>query len=450
MTDTNSLLPAPDRLALVTDLYQLTMAAAYHRHAMTGGASFELFARRLPARRGFLVAAGLAQAVDYLEHLRFDERDVAYLGTVPGLDAQPADFFDALARLRFTGDLDAVPEGTAVFPNEPVLRVTAPLVEAQIIETFLLATINFQTLIATKAARVSDAAKGRDVIDFGLRRAHGPAAGIAATRASFIGGCGSTSNVWAARELGIPAVGTMAHAWVMAHDREEDAFRRFAALFPGGTTLLIDTYDTIEGAKLAARIPGVRAVRLDSGDMLALSKEVRRILDAAGARDCKIVASGDLNEYKIASLLAGQAPIDAFGVGTELVTSADAPALGGVYKLVSQDVAGQWVDRAKDSPDKATYPGRKQIFRAFEGGTYRGDIVGGAEERLPGEPLLQPVLRHGRRVADLPSLREIQARARQDVSRLPAGVRHVDQPERYPVTFSEALEARRRALRAKS
>ncbi len=448
MVNTKSLVPDGLEQALVTDLYQLTMAAAYHRHAMSGRASFELFVRRLPARRGFLVAAGLEQAVHYLEHLRFAPRDLDYLRSLPGLRSQPAAFFDALASLKFTGDLEAVPEGTAVFPNEPILRVTAPLIEAQIVETFLLAAVNFQTLIATKAARVAGAAQGRPCYDFGLRRAHGPGAGHLAARASFIGGCAGTSNVWAARELGIPCVGTMAHAWVMAHAEEAEAFRRFAAVFPDGTTLLIDTYDTLAGARLAAAIPGVAAVRLDSGDLLALSKEVRRILDAAGARPVKIVASGDLNEYKIASLLAAGAPIDAFGVGTELVTSADAPALGGVYKLVAQEVGGQWVDRAKDSPDKATYPGRKQVYRRFDGGSYRGDTIGSAEESLPGEALLAPVMRGGRRLCDPPDLRAVQERARQDVSRLPSGVRSTGEPVKYPVAFSETLDARRRALKA--
>lgn len=436
-----------DELGAVTDLYQLTMSAAYFENGLNETAVFELFVRRLPAERGYLVAAGLEQALHYLAHFRFAPGDVDYLREHPAFRRVSAGFFEHLSKLRFTGDVDAIPEGTPVFENEPILRVTAPMIEAQIVESFLLSMVNFQTLIATKAARVVHAAKGRGVFDFGLRRTHGPGAAMLATRASMIGGCTGTSNVRAARELGVPAVGTMAHAWVMAHADEAKAFEEFARLFPN-PILLIDTYDTLEGARKAMRIPGVSGVRLDSGDLAALSREVRRILDQAGRADCKIVASGDLNEYKIADLLAAGAPVDLLGVGTEMVTSRDAPALGGVYKLVEQTVGGQRVGRMKKSAEKATYPGSKQVWRRLERGTYRDDVIAAADEKAEGEPLLVPVMREGRLSAELPALETIRRRTLEELGRLPEGVLRLTRPERYPVRFSDRLESERKRLEA--
>ncbi len=440
-----SLLLLENELGAVTDLYQLTMAAAYLENGITEPATFELFVRRLPPERGFLVAAGLEQAIHYLTHLRFPEEDVGFLRSHHAFRAVPARFFDHLSRLRFTGDVDAVPEGTAVFENEPILRVTAPMIEAQIVESFLLSVVNFQTLIATKAARVAHAAEGRSVFDFGLRRAHGPGAAMFATRAAIVGGCTATSNVRAARELGVPVVGTMAHAWVMAHSDEMRAFEEFARLFPD-PILLIDTYDTVEGARKATRIPDVAGVRLDSGDLAAHSKEVRRILDDAGRRNCKIVASGDLNEYKIHDLLSAGAPIDLFGVGTEMVTSRDAPALGGVYKLVEQTVGGQRVGRMKKSAGKATYPGAKQVWRRSERGLYCADVIAATDERMDGETLLAPAVREGRPCADFPALETIRKRTLGELTRLPAGVLRLTKPDRYPVRFSDRLEEHRRRL----
>lgn len=433
-----SLLIGEADTALVTDLYQLTMAAAYYSNRLTATATFELFVRTLPPDRGYLVAAGLEQAVHYLTTARFAPEQVAWLRAQPIFDHVDRRFFDMLTDWRFTGDLWAMTEGTPVFGQEPILRVTAPIVEGQIVETFLLTTINFQTMVATKAARIAEAAAGRPVLDFGTRRAHGPQAGVLAARAAYLGGGAGTSNVEAARRLGIPAVGTCAHAWVMAFEDEAAAFRKFRRTFPEGTILLVDTYDTLEGVRRAIRTgAGLKGVRLDSGDLAVLSRQVRSLLDESGLPEVQIVASSDLNEYKIAALLASGAPIDVFGVGTELVTSRDQPALGGVYKVVDVDGTG----RIKDSPGKETYPGAKQVFRRAD-----GDCIGSASESLPGRPLLEPVIRGGVLVAELPPLEALRKRARTEREALPAAVRRFEGPASHPVEFSERLRADRRLL----
>lgn len=437
-----------NRLGLATDLYQLTMGAAYHLNDRTGEASFEYFVRGLPENRGYLVAAGLEQALHYLCHISFGKEEIDHIRHHPYYGGIPESFFSRLASFRFTGNVHAMPEGTPFFPNEPVLRVTAPLLEAQLVETFLLSTLNFQTLVATKAARIVEAARGRPVYDFGFRRAHGPGAAMHATRAAIIGGCAGTSNVLAARELGVPSVGTMAHSWIMAHDSEKEAFESFARLFPAAT-LLIDTFDTAEGARLASKIPGIGAVRIDSGDLASEAVKVREILDAAGRPDCKIVASSDLNEYKIARLLADGAPIDVFGVGTDLVTSRDAPALGGVYKLVEQVIGNQRVGRMKSSPGKVSHPGRKQVWRKEDDGTFTGDIVAAVEETPSGSPLLEPVMVDGEPSVPFPPVERIRERTRENIARLPAGVRKGSDPEDYPVLFSGKLEEERRSLEAR-
>jgi nicotinate phosphoribosyltransferase len=438
-----SLLLVPDRLGLVTDLYELTMAAAYWCAGLADRvATFDLFFRELPPRRGYMIAAGLEQAVHYLLNLHFTEPDIAYVRSLPVFQHVPAGWFDALLRLRFTGDVWAMPEGTAAFPAEPLLRVTAPVIEAQIAETYLLTCLAYETSVATKAARVVTAARGRNVLDFGSRRAHGPQAGLLAARASFIGGCSGTSNVAAAQRLGIPPVGTMAHSWIMAVEDEGEAFEKFAAVFPEQATFLIDTYDTPQGARNATRCTRrPAAVRLDSGDPAVLAPQVRRILDDAGWRDVKIFASGDLNEYKIDALLAGGAPIDAFGVGTELVTVADAPALGCVYKLA--DLEGRdHSGRIKRSTGKRTYPGRKQVFRQLRrDGTLDRDIIGLATEPLEGDRLLEPVIRGGKLVAALPPLQQIQQRCRRQLVQLPGELLALDPRAAYPVEISPELQA---------
>ncbi|HSP05629.1 MAG TPA: nicotinate phosphoribosyltransferase, partial [Acidobacteriota bacterium] len=359
-------------MALLTDLYQLTMAAAYFESRRNEPAVFELSFRRMPLNRSFLVAAGLEQALYYITSLRFTAEDIAYLRSLEPFRNIDSAFFDYLADFRFTGDVWAVPEGTPVFPAEPVLQVRAPLIEAQVLETYLLAVLNTQTMVATKGARIVRAARGRGVVDFGTRRAHGPQAGLYAARAAYIGGCMGTSNVLAGKQLGIPLYGTAAHSFVMAFPSELEAFRLYYQVFPQSTVLLIDTYDTLEAAKKVKDVgPDVRGVRIDSGNLLDLSVKVRRILDGTGMQHVKIFLSGDLNEYKIEELLEQGAPADFFGVGTELVTSYDDPALSGVYKLVEAS------DRPvmKISPGKISYPGRKQVYRFERGGLFDSDRI---------------------------------------------------------------------------
>jgi len=348
---------------LLTDLYELTMSAGYFEAGISHQtATFELFIRRLPERRSFVIAAGLPQVVEYLLGFRFTSEEIDYLRSLTQFARVSASFFQRLRDLRFTGDLFAVPEGTLLFAGEPVLTVRAPIMEAQIPETYLLAAIGFQTLIATKAARIVHAAGERAVIEFGTRRAHTPEAGALAGRAAYIGGCIGTSNTLTGFRTGIPVYGTAAHSWVLAFPSEREAQRRLQELLGPDTVYLIDTYDTLEGARIAASLGRpLWGVRLDSGDLIELSRAVRRILDEAGLVEAKIMASGDLNEYKIAEIVAAGAPIDAFGVGTELATSSDAPALGGIYKLV--EIEGRYT--AKLSPGKVTFPGpnRSIAFR---------------------------------------------------------------------------------------
>jgi nicotinate phosphoribosyltransferase len=427
-----------ENLALATDLYQLTMAAAYYSNGMHVPATFELFVRQLPPQRGYLIAAGLQQALHALTAMRFGADQIEWLRGLPVFKHVDRRFFDYLARWRFGGDVWAMPEGTPVFAGEPILRVTAPIIEAQVVETILLTTIAFQTLVATKAARIVEAAAGRSVVDFGTRRAHGPQAGVLAARAAAIGGCTGTSNLLAARALGLPAVGTCAHSWVMAFDDEAEAFRKFRRVYPEQAVLLVDTYDTIEGLRKAIRTgAGLAGVRIDSGDLAAVSRQARQILDETGLRHVQIVASSDLNEYKIADLVSAGAPIDVFGVGTEMATSRDEPALGAVYKVV--DVNG--IGKVKESPGKETLPGAKQVFRGA-----RQDWVGAADETLPGRPLLEPVLRGGAPLGPPPSLEELRARARAGRESLPEAVRRFRDPQAYPVEFSERLRAERRRL----
>ncbi|MBA7698823.1 Nicotinate phosphoribosyltransferase pncB2 [subsurface metagenome] len=406
--------------ALCTDLYELSMAAAYFELGISHRAAFELFVRELPKPRSYLVCAGLEQAVSYLLEFEFAREQIDYLRDLPVFENMSDGFFDCLAGLSFSGTLEAVAEGTPVFAGEPILRVEAPMIEAQIVETFLLSIINYQTLVATKAARVVGAArldgKERAVVDFGTRRAHGPDAAVLAARASFIGGCVATSNVEGGFQMGIPLSGTEAHSFIMAFDTEEDAFRKFYGCFGNQAVILIDTYDVIEGAKSAIRgAPGMKGVRIDSGDLSSLSKQVRHLLDEAGMRDAVIVLSGDLDEYAIAKLIGDGASADAFGVGTRLVTSEDAPYLGVVYKLVAVEENGRWAPRFKLSPAKATYPGIKQVHRFADPhtGELTHDVIAEAEEECPhgAEALLKTVIRNGKLAADMPVLEAIRERA---------------------------------------
>lgn len=432
------------RLGLLTDLYELTMAAGYFALGWSNRiATFELWIRRLPFHRNFLVFAGLEQALDYLQNLAFDEADVAYLQGLPVFRHVPEGWFDHLRRLRFSGSVWAVPEGAVIFANEPLLRVTAPLDVAQIVETYLLTSVSVQTIVATKAARCVLAAQGRSLIDFGARRAHGPEAGLLAARAAYLAGFAGTSLVEAGRRWGIPVFGTQAHSWITAHEDEVQAFANFANWFPAHATHLVDTYDVASAIRsiLDSKTP-VQAVRLDSGDLLLLSREVRRQLDEAGRGEVKIVASGDLNEYTIRDLLAGGAPIDVFGVGTELVTSRDDPALAAVYKLVEIESENGMRGVFKLSPGKQTLPGAKQVWRQTDAeGRWVGDIIGLAHERLPGEPLLKPVMLAGQVLEPEPTLEEARRRCRDQLGRLPEPLRSLETSATpYPVTFSPALQ----------
>ena len=444
---------------LTTDLYELTMAAAYFDNGLEPNrAIFDLFVRALPRHRSYLIVAGLEQALDYLATLRFTGDQVDYLRDHPAFKHVSREFFEYLSEFRFNGDVWAMPEGTAAFGMEPLLRVTAPIVEAQVVETFLLSTINFQTMIASKAARVVTAAGGRGVIEFGTRRAHGTEAGLLAARAAYLGGCIGTSNVEAGHLFGIPTFGTLAHSFVMSFENEDDAFRAFLKVFPETATVLVDTYDTIAAVERLARDFGRRvpAVRLDSGDLCELSKQVRQILDRAGMNDTKIFASGDLNEYKIAELISRGAQIDSFGVGTELATSYDAPALSGVYKLAGLEENGRVSMRIKLSHDKATYPGPKQVWRLTDAaGKHTRDVIALADEVAPPgpaqqgswRPLLEPMMNEGRPLdGNSGALNRARARAAEETRRLPDALLDLDSKAQYSVGFSERLGIEREKL----
>jgi nicotinate phosphoribosyltransferase len=427
---------------LLTDLYEITMAASYHEQGMTGQATFDLFVRELPASRNFLIVGGLQQALDYLEGLSFDEEATDYLRSLRMFDES---FLEYLRGFEFTGEVWAVPEGEAVFPPEPIVRVTAPMIEAQIVETFLLNCITFQTMIASKAARVSLACGDKRFVDFSLRRDHGADAGLKGSRASFIGGASGTSNVLAGMTYGIPVSGTMAHSYIMAFESETEAFQAYARQFPERAVLLIDTFDSEEGARRAAQVAKelssegiqVGGVRLDSGDLGPLARSVRKILDEAGLGEMQIFLSGDLDEYRIKSLLEEGAPVDAFGVGTQMGTSADSPALGGVYKLV-EDERGP---KIKLSTGKATLPGRKQVYR-FQSEIFDYDLIGLEGEEVPGaRPLLEKVMKSGRRLAEPEPLEALQERCRSALGLLPPRLKHLEPARRpYQVQRSTRLD----------
>jgi nicotinate phosphoribosyltransferase len=427
-------------LALFTDLYELTMAQAYYEEGMTEKAVFSLFARRLPRNRNYLLACGIGTVLEYLENLHFDNDDIEYLACTGELSGR---FLDELKQFHFTGNIRAVPEGTPIFADEPILEVEAPIIEAQIAETLIMNQIHVQTLLASKARRVVTAARGRAVVDFGTRRMQGIDAALKAARAFYIGGVAATSNVMAGKLYGLPVTGTMAHSYIQAHEDELDAFRKFVRSFPE-TVLLVDTYDTLEGVRKVVKLAEelgkdfkVTAVRLDSGDLLTLSKETRSILDGAGLENVEVFASGGLDEAKIALLLSAGAPIDGFGVGTNMGVSEDAPSLDIAYKLC--EYAGK--GRLKLSTGKPILPGPKQVFRETENDHFARDIIARADEELRGKPLLELVMRDGRTLdagrVDIESTREYTKR---QVSLLPDHVRAnetADPP--YPVEISDRL-----------
>jgi nicotinate phosphoribosyltransferase len=442
--------------ALSTDLYQLTMIAGYfHREVLDVRATFELFVRRLPRNRNVLVSAGLEQALTYLAQLHFTADELAWLRDLPSFARVPASFFDYLRSFRFSGDVWAMAEGTPFFPMEPVLRVSAPIAEAQLVETALLAIINFQTTIASKALRIVRAAQGRPVMEFGARRAHGLDAALLAARAAHLAGCTATSFVEVGRQFGVPLTGTMAHSWILAAPSELDAFTSYADLFGEHTVLLIDTFDVDAATRTIVESPlRPSGVRIDSGDLAAQSRSVRETLDRAGLTSTRIVISGDLDEWKIAELVAAHAPVDTFAVGTTLVTSDDAPALGGVYKLVEIEDRGVTRQVMKRSEGKTTWPGRKQVWRISANGAAVRDVIALEGESFDSSdcplaqhgpvnvtPLLQPVMRNGVRIPSATSLEESRHHCQHMTDALPPSLLTLESSTPYPVQPSAALAA---------
>jgi len=438
----------PAETALLTDRYEITMAASYHRLGHNETAVFEQFARRLPPNRDWLVACGLGPTLRLISEMRFGPAELEYLSTLQCGD----EFLGYLADFRFSGDIDAMPEGTIAYADEPIVRVTAPLIEAQLLETLLLNQINFQTMIATKAARIVLAADGRgeSVIDFSPRRDHGIDAAMKVARASAVAGFGGTSNVAGAMRYGLAPVGTMAHSYVLSFESEQEAFESFLRENPDNALLLVDTYDTLEGVRravAASQATGIvlTGIRIDSGDLAALARGSRRLLDEAGLDEAVIVASGDLEEHRIAQMCAAGDPIDLWGVGTELGTSRDSPVVNGVYKLVAERSGDVWRGVAKHSEGKITLPGAKQVFRRFEGETMVEDVIGNVDEALEGEPLLVPAMRDGE-ILHAETLEEMRERTTRSLRSLPAALRSRGEKPAYPVRHSDALIAAARAL----
>jgi len=435
------------RLSLLVDLYELTMAESYFHYKKDTLATFDLFVRDLPVNRAYLVAAGLADILDYINNLRFNNEDIAYLKSQKLFSE---DFLKYLANFRFRGDIWAMPEGTIFFANEPIIRVTASIIEAQIIESFLLNTINLQTTIASKASRVVCAAREKKVFDFALRRTHGPEAGIKVGRSSYIAGFCGTSNVLAGKLYKIPIVGTMAHSFVMSFKHEMDSFLAYSSIFPTKTTLLVDTYDTKKGVENAIVIGRylkekghrLQGIRLDSGDIVHLSKITRRTLDRAGLNYVKIFASGNLDEFKIKKLLDKDVRVDNFGVGTNMGTSIDAPCLDVIYKISEvTDEDGKFLPTMKLSKGKVTYPGRKQVFRIQDKyGRFARDILGLEKEKINGKSLLIKVVDKGRVIYKTPSLDKIRGIVKNNLSRFPERLKEVYPKYKYPVVISTQLE----------
>lgn len=431
---------------LLLDLYELAMAQSYFKYKLNTYATFDLFIRKLPANRLYLLFCGLEDVISYLESLKFLKDDLSYLRS---LKIFSDDFLNYLKKLRFKGDVYALREGEIFFANEPMLRVTAPIIEAQIVESFLLNTLNLQSMICSKASRIVNVAKDKGIYDFSLRRTHGQDAAIKVARASYIAGFRGTSNVLAAKLYKILAVGTMAHSFVMSFDSEIDSFRAFANTFPKRTILLVDTYNTIKGISNAIRVAkelkdkgfSLKGIRLDSGDLVNLSKIARRMLNNAGLHKVRIFASGDLDEYKIQRINKANAPIDDFGVGTKMGTSFDAPFLDVIYKISEvTDSKGRFLPTMKLSERKVTFPGRKQIYRMQEKGLYKSDIIALEGERVKnGRPLLIQVIRKGRVIYKSPSLTEIREFTSKNLSKLPKEFKTPDNKFKYPVKISPGL-----------
>jgi nicotinate phosphoribosyltransferase len=438
----------PSSSALLTDLYELTMVQAYLEQGMTGPAVFEFFVRKLPANRNFLVAAGLEQVLSYLAELHVTQEELGWLDRSGRFSSG---FVHYLETLRFTGDVDAIAEGTIFFPHEPILRVAAPLPQAQLVESRVMNLLNFQTMVASKAARSVLVAGGKPLIDFGLRRAHGAEAGLLAARASYLSGFAGTATVLAGKVFGIPLYGTMAHSFVQAHEDELLAFEHFAQAQPENVVILIDTYDTEAAArkvvslapKLNAKGISVKGVRLDSGDLADHAKKVRRILDKGGLSQTQILASGNLDEYRLRDLIKNDVPVDSFAVGTAMTTSSDAPSLDCAYKL--QEYAGR--PTRKRSEGKATWPGRKHVYRYFTpDARLSHDIVTTDRDRRPGEPLLRPVMKEGSRLELAPDLGEVRHYAAAQLEQLPESLRALEIGPSYDVRISQELQSLAQAV----
>lgn len=445
-----------ENFALATDLYQITMAAAYysspyHKERKTVGI-FEMFVRELPKNRPYIIVAGLEQVIQYVLNLCYGDEQIAYLQSLEIFKDVNKEFFDYLGRFKFSGSLWSVPEGTILFPNEPMLRIEAPIIEAQLLETYILSMVNFQSLIATKSSRIASAAGHKPVVEFGSRRAHGPQAGVLAARGAFIGGCVGTSNTLAGKAFGIPVFGTMAHSLILSHENELDAFEEFNSMFPTGF-LLVDTYDTLKAVTKLLN-SGIRpyGVRLDSGDLYTLSLKTRKLLDNAGCKDTKIMVSGDLNEHSISKLLANGAPIDFFGVGTELSTSRDNPVMNGVYKLVAVKILspakafGEYktLYKSKTSVGKETYPGPKQVGRLIEDNVLERDYLILENERPPNKCvlLLKKYLEDGNSVIETPSIFEIQDYCSKQLELLPTTLKSLHaEPVAFPVVISQKIKS---------
>ena len=433
---------SPINSPLLTDLYQLTMLQGYYDQGMEEEAVFEFFVRKLPTCRNFCLSAGLEQALEFLENLHFTQEDLAWLA---GQDRFTNEFLDYLAGLSFQGDVHAMPEGTIFFPNEPILRITAPLPQAQLVETRIINIMHFQTMIASKAVRMTLAAPGKLLVDFGLRRAHGAEAGLLAARASYLAGFTGTSTVMAGPEFNIPIYGTMAHSFVQAHASEEEAFMHFAEAQPKNTVLLLDTYDTEAAAeKVVVLAPelkekgiSIKAIRLDSGDLAEHARKVRRILDAAGLTEVSIFSSSSLDEYALRNFTEANAPIDGFGIGTRMDTSADAPYLDCAYKL--EEYAG--IARRKRSEGKATWPGRKQVYRYYDdNGIMSYDLLTVENDRQEGKSLIKQYMQKGKRLEQSPSLSFIRDYVKAELATLPDSLKKLDKQEQYPVRISRALQ----------
>jgi len=450
----NPLFPTRDTLGINTDLYELTMAAAYFQAGCAEKrATFELFTRRLPTNRSFLVAAGLEQALHFVLNVGFSDASLAYLQALPNFQHVDKSFFDYLKEFRFSGDVYAIPEGTIFFAHEPLVQVSGPVIEAQILETLLINILNFQTMVASKASRLCLAARQRQVVDFGMRRAHSPQAGVEAARAAFIGGCDGTSNVLAGFETGIPVFGTMAHSFVQFFDKESKAFAHFQAAFPDHTILLVDTYDTLKAVEKVVELGGkISGVRLDSGNIPELAVKTRQLLDRNGRKDIRIFASGNLDEGKIHALTLGDLPIDGFGVGTDLVVSSDAPSCEMVYKLIEVFEDGRAMPRMKTSQAKSTTPFRKQVYRSVTRVGFSGDVICRWDETRPvipeGEyqPLLAQYIKAGELCRHLPDVRAIKAYGQQQLALLPTPHKLLHSAQEYPVEFSRELVKAREEL----